>query len=177
MYVYLIGFGNAALLLLGLAFKPVKVKSSNLSKRNKCFTDHWFMVCYPRALLSQANRYWLWQNCTSCVFLPLNMRDIYVPVFWFSLLKVVQQIARGSSSFEKLMFYSIQFHFVSAKMRTITFCWCARKVQIVKVICRVLIQWPCTVTAVRSALTLTAQRFLTQLDLVAGMLLRAGNDT
>lgn len=120
------------------------------------------MVCYPRALLSQANRYWLWQNCTSCVFLPLNMRDIYVPVFWFSLLKVVQQIARGSSSFEKLMFYSIQFHFVSAKMRTITFCWCARKVQIVKVICRVLLQWPCTVTAVRSALTLRAQRVKSQ---------------
>lgn len=160
-----------ALLLLGLTIKLVKVKSGNLSKRNKCFTDHWFMVCYSRALLSQANRYWLWRNCTSCVFL-----SIYVPAFWVSLLKVVQQIARGSSSFGKVdvLFNSVPF--CVCENENCHICWCARKVQIVKVTCTVLIQCPRTVIAVHSAQALRAQRFLAQLDHAAGMLLHAGDD-
>lgn len=77
---------------------------------------------------------------------------------WFTLLKVVQHIARGSTLLEKLMFYSIKFHFASAKKRLSQS------------------NMPPFVMSMYSVQTCRPRCFLTQLDHSTGNVLHTGGD-
>lgn len=92
------------------------IKTTVISQCDKCFTDNWFLLYTSQGhgLVRQIDI-----ECAVIVRLVFFSLGIcwVSSTLWFTLLKVVQHIAGGSSLLEKLMFYSIKFHFASAKKR------------------------------------------------------------